>query len=104
MRVFGVSNFDNNTKVRRINRFNEQKIHYKKDKIQEISFSGEGGQIAGSGLGMLLGVAATFVTGPIGALIVTGLGIAAGGAAGDKIEDAINKNSSNNNPNNNKKH
>lgn len=55
-------------------------------------FKGYFGETAGSAAGMLLGVAATFVTGPFAALAIAGLGCVGGGLLGGKIEDAMDKN------------
>ena len=56
------------------------------------AFKGYMGESAGSALGMLCGVAATFFTGPIAAVVIAGIGCVGGGIAGGKIEDKLNDN------------
>lgn len=60
-----------------------------------VSFKGENGQQVGSTLGMLAGVAASFVVGPLAALAISGIGLLSGAVAGDKIEDKIEDNKKN---------
>ena len=55
------------------------------------AFKGYMGESAGSALGMLCGVAATFFTGPIAAVVIAGIGCVGGGIAGGKIEDKMNE-------------
>lgn len=67
--------------------------NYHENKItQATTFKGETGQAAGAALGMLAGVAASFVVGPLVALAVAGVGLVGGGLAGDEIEERNNKN------------
>ena len=73
------------------NQIKKHKLAEEPSQQNQPAFKGTLGQSAGSALGMFCGVVATFFTGPIGALVITGIGCVGGGIAGDKIEDKMNE-------------
>ncbi len=87
-------------KISAINTMNYYSTNYKTKNLKtkeeptpqnQPAFKGYFGESAGSALGMLAGVTATFFTGPIAAVIIAGVGCVGGGIAGGAIEDKMNE-------------